>query len=415
MVPRSDSVTPAVVIGLGINGLGTVRSLGRAGIPVYGLTGGKGDPGEYSRYCEKVVCRDMSSPDAMVESLVALGRRLPDKSVLFPSGDLSLEIVSEHRDELAPFFHFPFPSRDTVRLVLHKGRFVRFAVEHKLPMARTFFPDSIEALREVARTIHYPCLLKPSVAGAEWRHQGLKLLAANTPAELEAVFQRAVVIERDLIIQEVTPGPDSSLQFSLTYLNGEGRPLAMFTGRKLRQYVPRFGISSMAVSLWSPDIDRLTRDTLAALRYTGYGSVEFKRHAETGEFLMTEVTARTWYPHALSERCGINLPAIAYHDLLGLEPYPVPTGFPDGAKWIDEVNDFKSGLYYWRQGELTLGGWLASYRGRRFWARATADDPKPFLMLLVRLATQGAKAILRPLVRPFRRSTSIRDNSLPTA
>lgn len=415
MASPTGSRTPAVVIGLGINGLGTVRSLGRAGIPAYGLSGGNGDPGEYSRYCEMVRCPNMSDPGAIVESLVSLGRRLPGKSVLFPSGDLSLEIVSEHREALAPFYHFPFPDRDTVRLVLHKGRFVRFAVEHRLPMARTFFPDTLAALREVARTIHYPCLLKPSVAGPEWRRQGLKLLAATTPAELEAAFQRAVVIEHDLIVQEVTPGPDSSLQFSLTYLNAGGTPLAMFTGRKLRQYVPRFGISSMAVSQWSPEIDRLTRDTLAALKYTGYGSVEFKRHAETGQFLMTEVTARTWYPHALSERCGINLPAIAYHDLLALEPYPIPAGFPDGAKWIDEVNDFKSGLYYWRQGELTLGDWWASYRGRRYWARATADDPKPFLVFLVRLAIEGVKSVLRPLVRPFRRTSSIRDNSLPTA
>jgi hypothetical protein len=36
----------------------------------------------------------------------------------------------------------------------------------------------------------------------------------------------------------------------------------------------------------------------------------------TGEYLMTEVTGRTWYPHALSERCGINLPWIAYSDLV---------------------------------------------------------------------------------------------------
>ncbi len=55
--------------------------------------------------------------------------------------------------------------------------------------------------------------------------------------------------------------------------------------------------------------------------------VEFKRDRRDGQFKITEVTGgRTWFPHGLVTRSGINLPLIWYRDVLGLpvEP-PTPT------------------------------------------------------------------------------------------
>jgi predicted ATP-grasp superfamily ATP-dependent carboligase len=389
-------MVPAVVIGLGVNGLGTVRALGRRGVPAIVITNGSGDPPEHTRFAEKVALPAISDPAALIECLVEQGRKFAGKSILFPSGDLSLGYVSEHRSELEPYYHLPMPSHDVVDLILSKSRFYRFAQDHGLPIARTFFPDSPEAADRIARDITYPCLIKPSIATPEWRARGLKILQCNDAAELGARFRMAWGIHRDLIVQEVTPGPDSSLFFSLTYLDRSGAPLAMFTGRKVRQYVPHFGISSLAESLWDPEIAGRTERTLAALNYSGYGSIEFKRHAVTGEYLMTEVTGRTWYPHALSERCGINLPWIAYSDLVLGTRAKVPESFPDHVKWIDEVGDFKSAMWYWRRGELSLADWRRSYAGKRYWALATWDDTGPILAL-------GRRFLFRAITWPFRK------------
>ena len=151
----------------------------------------------------------------------------------------------------------------------------------------------------------------------------------------------------------------------------------------------------MAESVWEPEVARLSEDVLAALGYHGYGSVEYKRDPRTQRFVMTEVTARTWYPHALSEHCGINLPHIAYCDLLGLPLPKTNTAFEQGVKWIDEVGDFKSGLQYWREGELTLSDWLRSYRGKKRWAICAQDDVIPALVLLLRTLWASAKSVAR--------------------
>lgn len=391
-------MVPAVVIGLGVNGLGTVRALGRRGVPAIAITNGSGEPAEHTRFARKIALPAISDPAALIECLVSLGKTLEAKSIVFPSGDLSLGYVSEHRAALEPFYHLPMPSHDVVDLILSKTRFYHFAQDHGLPIARTFFPTGPEDAEQIGREIAYPCLIKPSIATHEWRIRGLKILQCNDASELNANYRMAWEIHRDLIVQEVTPGPDSALSFSLTYLDRGGIPLAMFTGRKVRQYVPHFGISSLAESLWDPEIADQTERTLAALDYSGYGSVEFKRHALTGEYLMTEVTGRTWYPHALSERCGINLPWIAYSDLVLGARAPVPESYPDRVKWIDEVGDFRSALWYWRRGELSLAEWRKSYAGKRYWALTAGDDIGPIVALawqfVVRLASWPFRRLL---------------------
>lgn len=399
-------LVPAVVLGLGINGLGTVRSLARRGIPVIAITSGTREPSEHTRYAERVILPSMQDPASLVACLLRVAERFDGKSVVFPSGDETLAAISDNRDALSARYHLPCARRDVIRTILDKGHFYRFAQSHGIPIAPTYFPATVSEGEDLARSVRLPCVIKPAIATAEWRRRGLKVIPVSAPDEFKAMVRLAFEVTDDVIVQEVTPGPDSALHFSLTYLDSGSTPLAMFTGRKLRQYVPRFGISSMAESRWVPEVAQITERILGLLGYTGYASVEMKLHPDTGEYLTTEVTGRTWYPHALSEYCGVNLPYIAYCDLTGRRATPAPQTFPDGVKWIDEVGDFKSALSYWREGELSLGEWARSYRGRRRWALAARDDPKPFLMLCGRLAVRAilapALAVARPVRRLFR-------------
>ncbi len=103
MSPPPNPLVPAVVIGLGVNGLGTVRALARRGVPTIAITNGSGEPPEHTRFGEKIVLPEISDPAALVECLVAVGKRLSGKSIVFPSGDLSLGYVSEHRADLEPY------------------------------------------------------------------------------------------------------------------------------------------------------------------------------------------------------------------------------------------------------------------------------------------------------------------------
>ena len=400
VLPERYRKAAAIVIHLNINGLGTVRALGRMGVPVIAITSGTNGPSEYTRSCHKIICKDLGTDEnALIECLLKIGMELQDKAVVFPSGDLYLAAVSEHRELLSQYFLLPIAEKEVVRLILSKTEFYRFAIEHKLPIAKTFFPGTLDDVKQIAERIAYPCLIKPSVASKTWRQHGLKVITVYNGKDLVSQYESASRIHHEFIIQEVTPGPDSALYFSLTYYDQASRPLAMFTGQKLRQFVPRYGVSSMAISAWNPVVAEQTNVVLKALRFQGYGSVEFKRHPVTGEYLMTEVTGRTWYPHALSERCGLNLEYLTYKHMRGETIDDIPRDFEEHVKWIDEVGDYLSARQYWQEGELSLREWIRSYSGEKCWAIFARDDWKPGIRLTIQVAVDLVKVLLRPVYR----------------
>jgi hypothetical protein len=67
---RAAARTPAVVIGADVNGLGSIRSLGQAGVPVFVLDDDRWHPGMHSRYAR---------PSAGAARRTAAFSRRPDR------------------------------------------------------------------------------------------------------------------------------------------------------------------------------------------------------------------------------------------------------------------------------------------------------------------------------------------------
>src|SRR4029078_4149807 len=88
---------------------------------------------------------------------------------------------------------------------------------------------------------------------------------------------------------------------------------------------------------------------------------------------ITEVTGgRTWFPHGIVTRAGINLPHIWYCDVLG-QPLPRTgaRGGEQGRRGIREERDLKTvWLYFLGRAGFGVGDWMRSYRGRRTYAYA---------------------------------------------
>jgi predicted ATP-grasp superfamily ATP-dependent carboligase len=131
--------------------MATCRALGRAGIPVIGIDTDLDQPSARTRYATKVHCPDFQSGGpGLVESLEQIGRGLHEKGVLYPSGDLSLSLISEQRERLDPYFHISLPSKAVVEMFLNKKQFYQFAMDKGFPLPQTLFPKSPEHMRELA-------------------------------------------------------------------------------------------------------------------------------------------------------------------------------------------------------------------------------------------------------------------------
>jgi D-aspartate ligase len=388
----------AVVLGLGQNGMATCRALGRLGIPVIGIDSDLEQPSAHTRYGTKIACKDFQAGGpGLVDCLMEIGQTLRHKGVLLPSGDLNQAVVSEHREQLGEHFHIALPPKPVVEMFLNKKLFYQFAMKQGFPIPQTFFPSCPEDVERIAGKLAYPCLIKPFQPNATWRRTfDTRLFVADSAQALRSLYDHLFQVHQDLIVQEYMPGPDSELWWGVTYLNDAGEPLAVWTGRKLRQYPRRFGTATLAESRWDPWLAREATTILRAMGHRGYGVVEFKRDRRDGRFKITEVTGgRTWFPHSLVTRSGINLPLIWYRDVLG-QDVDAPQSYQDGIKWIHEERDLKTvSLYFLPEGELSLWSWLRSYRGRRVYAYAAWDDPKPLLVAMRRVLKAGARRLTR--------------------
>lgn len=386
----------AVVVGLNPAGLGIVRSLGRRRIPVLGIDSDLSQPSARTRYCEKVFCPDVNG-SPLVETLSTLGTSLDVAPVLFTSGDLCVNVVSDHREELQKYYKFLLPDRTTVDMLLSKRLFGIYAIKNGLPVPQTFCAGDEDGIRRIAGTVNYPCIVKPTFRNPQWERSVLpKTFVVNDQDALLDVYRRISGLQNDVIIQEWVPGPDSEIHFCLMYFNEAGTPVVHFEGRKIFQWPPTGGSTAVAEGIACDDVRDESMRFFESIRFKGMGSVEFKRDPRDGRFKIMEPTVgRPNLQSDVATACGVNIPGVVYDDLAGREPSCRRVRKAIGARWIYEENAFDLIAHRGQYG-LTLRTVCEALRGQRAYALWARDDLRPSLAFV----TAVARRIIRFLWSP---------------
>lgn len=73
----------AVILGLGINGLGIIRSLSEESIKTIGFYHDHKEIGRYSKYCIPIKCPHINEGEKLLYFLIDFGSKLKRKAVLF--------------------------------------------------------------------------------------------------------------------------------------------------------------------------------------------------------------------------------------------------------------------------------------------------------------------------------------------
>ena len=311
---------PAVVVGGTDNcgGLGVVRSLGQAGVPVIVVDSERTAPALHSRYARKVLMPELSGY-SLVQNLLSLQAGLNCRSVLFLTSDEAALAVSEHRAELAPGYRFRLPAHDRLAALMKKNDFQRLGDEHGFPVPRSMRIRSANDFGGLA-ALNFPAVVKPSVKTQDYlTHKFERGYPVASLEEAELVGRRILPVLSDLIVQEWIEGPDTAIYFCLIYRGSDG-PVASFTGRKLTVWPPAVGTTASCMSAPEAheELHRLTEAFFAAVSFVGMGSMEFKRDARTGEFFMIEPTVgRVDWQEEVATLNGVNIPLAAYRHEIG--------------------------------------------------------------------------------------------------
>ena len=378
----------AIVIGLeSIVGLQTARILKRRGVPVTAVTD---DP--YSFCCRTNVCERIivapNGSDGLIDALESLAHDQNEKAVLFPCTDMSVLHISRNRHRLEDDYHVLLPSAEVVELLVDKISFYRYAEENEFPVPKTVFVRSRTDAEHAARQLNFPCILKQPTKTPEWLSQAkVGVYKVDNAKEFLSLYDICKDWAETLMIQEWIGGSDANLYSCNCYYDANSKPLVTFVARKLRQWPPEAGTSSLGEECRNDVVLNESMRLFSSVAYRGLGYVEFKQDTQTGNHYIIEPNiGRPTGRSAIAEAGGVELIYTTYCDAVGL---PLPPNLEQqygNAKWIYWRRDFQAALYYWRRGDLTLMEWWRSWRGKKWSAVFSWRDPVPFFADLIHIA-----------------------------
>ncbi|UCD64228.1 MAG: hypothetical protein JSW34_01980 [Candidatus Zixiibacteriota bacterium] len=388
---------PAVIIGMEENGLGVARPLARLNIPCVGFATPWRNPACRTNAC-RVIHATSWEKEAVIDDLSRMGQTLGQKAPILITKDEPVLWISEAREELSRYFHINLPDQETVNLLMDKQQFTRLALEEGWPLPLTWFICSRAELISHLSEIVYPCILKPAVKNSVFRQKSpRKAFKIFSTEELLRVYDMVAQWEEEVVIQEWIEGGDERVAYCLTYYDRQSKPLALFAGRKLRQWPIECGNTAIAAPAprpWAEKIIDLTDTIFRKVGYRGLGSIEYKMRANSDEPVIMEPTVgRTNYQNEIAVLNGQNIPAIAYWDTLDNKYFPTYSTLVR-CKLIDGSAERKAAWQYYRSGRLTLAQWLKDRQGHKAYMRLRRDDPGPFVAAMyLKLRRFAGKAV----------------------
>jgi predicted ATP-grasp superfamily ATP-dependent carboligase len=354
----------------GINGLATIRSLGRRGVPVHVVAlKASAQIASASRYCRSfTAAKDLAS---LHETL----RGFETGALLYVDNDTMLQALAPHAAKLAQRFALVDEIAAAGRLT-DKASQLRIARQAGIAVPRTWFPrgwDELALLKTAKRLI-----AKPAAGRADFK----AVIAANA-AKLAAALRGRIASPEEVLVQEYVEGDDAQIYVGLCYRARSREQCFVLSARKLRQTTPGAGVMAVGQALEAPQVREMTRRLAKAADVRGVLSTEFKLDPRDGRYYFIEWNPRPAYFQSIGWKAGFDLAWLAYCD------------HADPAQLAKMDRSF-SGEHYWinvhadlmnlsKLPHRDLAAWRP-YLRRKQWAVFALDDLAPWAKSLRQLA-----------------------------
>jgi len=309
--------------------LAAARSLVQAGHAVSVCTPARLSLAGASRgvHSHRVGTDPLQDPARYVAELARFARR-GNPTVLLPMTDPSVEAVLEYRDELPAAVTVPFPDLATYRAASDKAHVMALAEASGFAVPETRV--LMTAADPIPDAAFFPAFVKPhrSVVSVGGVRRKVAVTPVVDPSACRATLAALPASAFPVLLQRRVSGVGEGF-FALRW---EGRMVAMFAHRRLREKPPSGGVSvyresiALEEGLAGPGV-RL----LEALDWNGVAMIECKREAATGRQVIMEVNGRFWGSLQLAIDAGVDFPALLVRCAAG-ETVPAPRDYRVGVR-----------------------------------------------------------------------------------
>jgi D-aspartate ligase len=392
--PSGRALPQAILLNPYGSGPAMVRSLHHHGVEVSVLVPPATAWLSRTRWADGYVLPQIEdNSQAWLDRLSRIAERGP--GVLISGDDVATEFLVKERSRI-PAHLRSFESQHSAHLeLLDKTPQYELAARVGVRFPWTVRLSAMEELDAVAKQASYPCLVKPALSH-QFRHlfSNRRVFVIDGADDLRGVAGPALEAGLELLVTEYVPGPETAIEAAMIVRTADGSLPLAYGMRKIRQWPPGFGAGTLNESVAIPDTMALGKRLLDAAAYEGIAGVEIKRHAETGELVLMEISVRVDTHFALGDACGVDATWRLYATLAGIPLGPQPPQRLGVRSIVPSLEPRLVGKQLWQR-ELSPRDLLASYRGLRDLSGLTLRDPGPVLALVALQWRRGTTFLRR--------------------
>ncbi len=379
-IPYEEKVSvPAVVLSSHTSGLGTIRALGKKGVPIIALYYEKNDMGFVSKYVnEKIIVPHPEKEEVkFISSLIEIGKRI-GKSILLPADDETLSSVSRNKRLLEKYFLVAATDWHITQKFIDKKFTYQLAEKLHIPIPKTLVPRSEDELAEYGKKVMYPCIIKPTHSHTYFEEFKRKMQEVYSYKEMLKAYKEAAKHNIEVMVQELIPGEDDNgVNYNSYFANGE--VIAEFIAEKVRLSPPKYGVPCVVKSSVDiPEVSGPAKKFIKALGFNGYSCMEFKKDSRDNIYKLMELNGRSNRSASLAIECGINFQWIIYNHVVN-NILPETKDYKKDVFWIDEIRDILTTSGRFLTGKYSMKNFLAPYKEHKIYSIYDSDDIKPFI------------------------------------
>jgi len=307
---------PCYVLGLESQiGLGLVRELGRAGIPVIGIALSPDAIGLRSRYLTAGTVLKYPRSEEGLSEIRALGEQYGPGYLLTVS-EANTRWLIDHADQMGVIRPL-VPSREAFDIVLDKQRTLDAARAVGLTTPASICPGNWAEVEHLAASFPFPAVLKwsdPNVVAGALSAAGVDMIKAEyvySAEEFLIAAERYRPVAAWPLVQEYCPGVGLG-QFFFMH-NGEA--VRRFQHIRIAEWPPEGGFSSVCDAVPLDSLSALQSKSIELLQHIGWegvAMVEYRYDPASGRALLMEVNGRYWGSFPLAMHCGAGFALLSY-------------------------------------------------------------------------------------------------------
>lgn len=363
-------------------GLATIRGLADGGAQITAAIFKKSEPLRYSFCCDVIDLSQVSTDQELMDWLISYGQQQVEPLVLIPSSDEHALLLAKNREQLKSYYLLWQNDHHTLTQIINKNRLYLLAEKAGVPVIPAINEPSLEEVTTWAASNPAPYFIKPFYEGNRECKLTRKNLVLASVNELNDYVKNNSA--QALIIQRLIQGGDGYIFDTYGLCDEKGELITIASHRRWRQYPPDRGTTSFGEIPGTQDsaaealMFEQTQRLLSSIKYHGIFGIEWLLDKNTGVYYVIDFNARPFTSVGHLHSCGLNLPLLAYQDLVGENLSHVEIEPQLRHKyWIDLLLDLWSLQDKLDARTISIRAWLKTVLRCRSSAYCSWKDPGP--------------------------------------